>query len=869
MYKLKFYTLLLSFFICSMTGFAQNGSNEPCNAPTITVNPMESECALVTSATINSGSGTVFTNSTSASAGVTLPAVDCNFFNSTTNDWWYKITVPASGYFSLGLTENTFGTYFDWTMYTASSTTCAGSVFTEIPFSNQCIPSDGATLDITGVGPLTPGRVVYIRMWVEALEDQDFEDGYEICVNEAGPPPTECSFPIAPANNSTIGGFPTTLTWTSVSGAAGYYIYLRDVTNGGSFQNLGAVAGTSVSLGGGLSYSTTYEWYTVPSNESGVTNNTCLNKFTFKTPAAPPASTCATATQICAPFSFSAGVDQPDDGGGPDADYDCLLSAPNPEYHWVKITSPGNIRWTVTSNPDQDVDYAVWGPFTGLTTTTPSCGINAGSGVGFPCGSGLGIPIECDYTEDNGGPININSAIAGQYYLILVTNYENTPSTINITTRAGNTAGVECPCLVSELNIFPNADCNNNVYSVDYEVSFNNPPSTGTLTITDGAGHTATLNAPFTSPKTGTITGLTADGAFHTFTASFSANSGCKLCANYTAPDAAPANNTCAVGLPLSANKNAGTASGYTNNCTGNGIGEASYCGSAACRSVFYKIHTVDVAIEKFLSIDINGGNIGYVDDFCPNGVRISVLTDCNTPANVTPSSCQTITEPTGNITFDGLALNTDYYVVVDQIDCTDETCNWNMLFRGIGVLPVTIGSFEVLRTNNTNVLKWTTLNEQNTAQFELLHSTDGITYSSLGMLSAANTRNGQSYTFNDNSPANGLNFYKIKMINKDGTYEYSEVRKVSNNAAAFSFVIAPNPAKDDITVSINNSEKGAGKFIIVDGIGRKLAITDVKLNVGNNKFNFNVSKYNAGILYIRFVDQNGVTVTQRINKIK
>lgn len=865
-----FISILPLSILFSSPLMAQNGSDEPCDAPFLTVNSKGSECGIIATASINDGPGTFFSNSTSASSGVILPAVDCNLFDETTNDWWYKMVVPASGYLSVDLTENSNSTYFDWVMYTASSTTCTGSTFTEITHSNQCIP-DGEVPVTTGIGPLAPGEIVYLRMWREADYTQDATRDYELCVNEGSAPPADCPTPISPANNATIGAFPSIFTWSAVGDATSYSLFLKDITNGGSFINIGSVSGTSASLGGGLSYSTTYEWYVVPLNASGVGNFNCNTTYTFKTPGPPPAATCATATQICSPFSFSSGVDQPEDGGGTNTNYGCLSTAPNPEYHWIKITSSGNIHWHIESGPDplQDVDYAIWGPFTNVTTTTPTCGISSSGGNGFACGAGLGAPKVCDYSTDNGGDVIIDGVVAGQYYVVLVTNFENVPSTINITTFAGNTAGIECPCLVNELTVSPNTDCNNNIYSVDYEVSFTNAPTTGTLTITDGEGHSAILNAPFTSPAIGTIPGLIADGAFHSFTASFSASGGCKLCTNITAPDPAPANNTCAVGLPFSANQGAGSASGYTNNCTGMSIGEVDYCGVPGCRSVFYKIHTSVAAAENTLSIAFDGGNLGSATDFCPNGVRVTVLTDCNTPANISPSNCQTVTSPSTNLTFNGLALNTDYYIVVDQADCADGSCNWSMRFLGIGVLPITMGSFEVLKMDHFNTLKWVTVNEQKTDHFELLRSENGIDFTMISKLTPANALNGHAYSFNDNNRKPGINYYKIKTVNKDGTFEWSEMRKVNNSATTLAFSIIPNPSKDNIIITINDAEKGEGKFIISDGVGRKLAITNVKLVTGKNQFNFNIAKYNAGILYIKFVDKNGVTITQQITKLK
>ena len=86
-----------------------------------------------------------------------------------------------------------------------------------------------------------------------------------------------------------------------------------------------------------------------------------------------------------------------------------------------------------------------------------------------------------------------------------------------------------------------------NTYSVSGQITFSNPPATGTMTVADGST-TQVFNAPFTSPQAYTLNGITADGATHTVTVTFSADSGCGSSATYTAPAACtPASCTSSV----------------------------------------------------------------------------------------------------------------------------------------------------------------------------------------------------------------------------------------------------------------------------------------------------------------------------------
>ncbi|MFN8338866.1 MAG: hypothetical protein U0T36_07580 [Saprospiraceae bacterium] len=91
-------------------------------------------------------------------------------------------------------------------------------------------------------------------------------------------------------------------------------------------------------------------------------------------------------------------------------------------------------------------------------------------------------------------------------------------------------------CTISSITATPSA-CSpgSNLYSVTGQVTFTDAPATGTLTVSVGSV-TQTFNAPFTSPQTYTISGLTSDGGSHTVTAVFSAVPACSSTATYTAP---------------------------------------------------------------------------------------------------------------------------------------------------------------------------------------------------------------------------------------------------------------------------------------------------------------------------------------------
>jgi hypothetical protein len=91
-------------------------------------------------------------------------------------------------------------------------------------------------------------------------------------------------------------------------------------------------------------------------------------------------------------------------------------------------------------------------------------------------------------------------------------------------------------CTISSITATPSS-CTpgSTMYSVTGQVTFTDAPATGTLTVSVGSV-TQIFNAPFTSPQTYTISGLTSDGASHTVTAVFSADAACTATQTYTAP---------------------------------------------------------------------------------------------------------------------------------------------------------------------------------------------------------------------------------------------------------------------------------------------------------------------------------------------
>lgn len=232
-----------------------------------------------------------------------------------------------------------------------------------------------------------------------------------------------------------------------------------------------------------------------------------------------------------APFCTSTGVTFPAETGNGNApagpDYDCLFTTPNPAWYYLNISQSGNINITLTNTNLVDVDFILWGPFANQAAMCASI-FNGTAGI-----------EDCSYATDATEYVDITGAIVGQWYMFLITNYSDMPTEI-IATQTGGLGATNCAILCTFNGITANPTACNQVtqqYNVTGTITVTDPPSAGTLTITNSCGGTPiVLNPPFASSIPYTFSNLTANGSNCTVSATFSADPTCTGSVNYAAP---------------------------------------------------------------------------------------------------------------------------------------------------------------------------------------------------------------------------------------------------------------------------------------------------------------------------------------------
>ena len=150
-------------------------------------------------------------------------------------------------------------------------------------------------------------------------------------------------------------------------------------------------------------------------------------------------------------------------------------------------------------------------------------------------------------------------------------------------------------------------------------------------------------------------------------------------------------------------------------------------------------------------------------------------------------------------------------------------------------ILPVELSAINARLKDQAIEFSWQTATELNNEKFIVESSTEGEVFNRIGEIAGAGTTTEpQDYTFTHHTPSAGINYYRLKQVDFDGTFAYSKVLAINAPGSKDIFAF-PNPAKDKITLQYDYS-KGAGNIQLFDALGRR-----VNASIGGYAGNYEV----------------------------
>lgn len=227
-----------------------------------------------------------------------------------------------------------------------------------------------------------------------------------------------------------------------------------------------------------------------------------------------------------------------------------------------------------------------------------------------------------------------------------------------------------------------------------------------------------------------------------------------------------------------------------------------------------------------------------FQNDFDPDGDSLS-LNGITINTGAPPALIMTIsTEQGGIISF----FTNGYYTYTPAVNysgndqvvyqicditarpiCTTATIYFNI--RPGSILPIHITSFSGKKAGKDIFLQWSTADEINCDHFEVQHSTDNSGFTKLASV-APQGNTSASYNFVHNNPPAAINYYRVKLVNKNGSAIYSKVIAVKADGTGIMLqTIYPNPFRDKLELAITSGKTSLVSIRLYDMNG-KLALT-------------------------------------------
>ena len=444
-------------------------NNNPCQAISLAVNP-----TCVPSTFSNAGANLTTTP--------VIPAPGCGNLVAGSADVWFTFVAPPSG---IAVIETGAGTLTDGAMALYTATACGGTYNLV-----ECSDDEVGLMPFLAFDNLTPGNTYYLRVWGYGAATGTFS----VCIH--GPtslPAGDCVYLLQLEDSFgdgwggsyvsvSINGIPQgTFTCNNLFNAFLFGVDVGDVivigytVNGGLFQGENSYA---------LTFLSTAQNVFTSGSPPVAGNNVFFQTVTCTPPPAAPED-CLGGTTLC----NGQGINNNTNSTGNVEDlnssnYGCLLASEQQgTWYNFSVSSSGTLGMIIDPSGNDDYDWAVWGPYPPGSTTVGVCpplatpvrcsfasGLESVSVTGS-YNTGMGTPNAAwanpqfaaplpAYSDPAGGGdgwtpgINV---LAGQVFLLYVSNFSLSGQSFNLSWQLGAGASLDCTVLPIELTRFTGA----------------------------------------------------------------------------------------------------------------------------------------------------------------------------------------------------------------------------------------------------------------------------------------------------------------------------------------------------------------------------------------------------------------------------
>ncbi len=182
---------------------------------------------------------------------------------------------------------------------------------------------------------------------------------------------------------------------------------------------------------------------------------------------------------------------------------------------------------------------------------------------------------------------------------------------------------------------------------------------------------------------------------------------------------------------------------------------------------------------------------------------------------------------------------------------------------------PVELISFSITVTENKVMLKWSTTSELNNQGFEVQRGVNSNEFTTIGFVNGNGTTTERHiYSYVVQNLNRGKYYYRLKQIDFDGSFEYSNEIEVEVNGP-LSFALEqnyPNPFNPSTTIKYSVPQSGFVKLSVYNLVGEEVnVLVNRSVNAGLHEVTFNASTLSSGTYFYRLEGAGSFQVKKMI----
>lgn len=185
----------------------------------------------------------------------------------------------------------------------------------------------------------------------------------------------------------------------------------------------------------------------------------------------------------------------------------------------------------------------------------------------------------------------------------------------------------------------------------------------------------------------------------------------------------------------------------------------------------------------------------------------------------------------------------------------------------GCTILKANLEAFDVKSTQDKTVaLNWITVSELNHDYFAIERSQDGIIYAEIGRVAGAgNSEAKNDYSYVDERPFQGSNYYRLKQVDFSGQVQYSKVKVVHFQGQGAGAIVYPTVARDFITIRFPKTLEKNTKYTIINTLGQ--VVGQGELEAEYSEYPIETSQLSVGEYVVFLQSSHGLSEGMRFMK--